>query len=257
VSRVGPSLDLLSPAKILTWRKHPSPQNLRTAPSPDLLRPVHPPPLAQSQKMPCPLIRRQSQIIQTEQHHPRRPLRPLQRRLPRQRKIRHPSFIFGRTSGRHAYFVSISIFSAAIPRFDSITSRAPRYTSQQTSNAISGFTLISPSDLISLTSRTSVPSSLHFPFRQSVLPHQLFLNPFPSPPAPPESPKSRIAPPASAPSAASLAESLWDETSPRPLPQAATPSFHSSGPGSFPASPRKSGSTSSKSSSQALRSGSS
>jgi hypothetical protein len=40
----------------------------------------------------------------------------------------------------------------ANPRLDSITSRAPRYTSQQTSNAISGFTLISPSVFLSFTS---------------------------------------------------------------------------------------------------------
>src|SRR6201998_3351333 len=82
----------LSPTKRLPWRKHPPPQNLRSATPPDLLRPVHPPALAQSQKMPRPFIRRQPQIIQTKQPHPRRPLLPLQRRLPRQRKIRHPIF---------------------------------------------------------------------------------------------------------------------------------------------------------------------
>src|SRR5882762_1037816 len=69
------------------------------------------------------------------------------------------------------------MFSAPIPRLDSITSRAPRYTSQQTSNAISGFTLISPSDLFSSTPSPSSTSSRS----QSVFPHHLLRHPFPPP----------------------------------------------------------------------------
>jgi len=92
VTSVIKSSPPLSPIKILPRRKHTPPQNLRTASPPDLLRPAHPTSFAQSQKMPRLFIRRQSQIIQTKQHHPRRPLRPLQRRLSRQRKIRHPIF---------------------------------------------------------------------------------------------------------------------------------------------------------------------
>src|SRR5580693_6597802 len=49
----------------------------------------------------------------------------------------------GRKSGRHRNFVTSSGLSAEIPRLASITSLAPRYTSQHTSNAISSFVLIS------------------------------------------------------------------------------------------------------------------
>src|SRR5260221_3407670 len=73
----------------------------------------------------------------------------------------------------------MSIYSPSTPRFDSITSRAPRYTSQQTSNAISGFTLIAPSALFSFASLTygnSVAS-----FGQPVFPDELLRHPLPPP----------------------------------------------------------------------------
>jgi hypothetical protein len=47
------------------------------------------------------------------------------------------SFSFGCRSGCHMYFEQTSQFSAGTPRLPSSASRPPRYTSQQTSNAIS------------------------------------------------------------------------------------------------------------------------
>src|SRR5260221_13926400 len=54
------------------------------------------------------------------------------------------SFSRGRKSGRHKNRPESCQFSAQTPRLVSSTSRAPRYTSQHTSNASSGFTLIVP-----------------------------------------------------------------------------------------------------------------
>src|SRR5438067_4140336 len=49
--------------------------------------------LAQAKKMPRPVIRREPQVIEPEHHHARSPLRPVERRLPRQGEVRHP-FIY-------------------------------------------------------------------------------------------------------------------------------------------------------------------
>src|SRR5229473_2521572 len=54
------------------------------------------------------------------------------------------SFSRGRKSGRHRNFPVSFQLSAEMPRFVSSTSRAPRYTSQHTSNASSGLTLMAP-----------------------------------------------------------------------------------------------------------------
>src|SRR5437899_1849828 len=56
----------------------------------DLLRPIHPTVLAQAEKMPRRFIRSEPQVVEAEQYHARSPLRAIERRLPRQRKIRHP-----------------------------------------------------------------------------------------------------------------------------------------------------------------------
>src|SRR5579871_107422 len=61
------------------------------------------------------------------------------------------------TSGRHKNFPAFSGFSAEMLRFVSSTSRAPRYTSQQTSNTISGLTLIAPP----ATNRHALHNSCH------------------------------------------------------------------------------------------------
>src|SRR5258705_13330700 len=50
----------------------------------------------------------------------------------------------GRKSGRHKYLVASFQSIAEIPRLASSTSRALRYTSQQTSNANSALTPIAP-----------------------------------------------------------------------------------------------------------------
>src|SRR5580704_14307706 len=65
--------------------------------------------------------------------------------LPASAKSATHSFSRGRISGRHENFVAASeTFSAEIPRFASSTSLAFLYTSQHTSNASSGLTLIDP-----------------------------------------------------------------------------------------------------------------
>src|SRR5712692_11658764 len=56
----------------------------------DLLRPVDPTVLAQAEKVPRIFIRREPQVVEPEQHHARSPVRPIERLLPRKRKIRHP-----------------------------------------------------------------------------------------------------------------------------------------------------------------------
>src|SRR5258707_14003551 len=54
------------------------------------------------------------------------------------------SYSRGRMSGRHKNFVASFQSSVERPRFVSSTSRAPRYTSQHTSNASSAVTGIAP-----------------------------------------------------------------------------------------------------------------
>src|SRR6266404_3917739 len=62
--------------------------------------------------------------------------------LPTSAKSATHSFSRGRKSGRHRNFPVSFQFKAEMPRFVSSTSRAPRWTSQQTSNANFGLTLI-------------------------------------------------------------------------------------------------------------------
>src|SRR5207249_962539 len=52
--------------------------------------PVHPTVLAQAEKVPSIFIRRKPQVVEPEQHHARRPVRPFERRLSRKCKIRDP-----------------------------------------------------------------------------------------------------------------------------------------------------------------------
>src|ERR1700737_343277 len=68
------------------------------------------------------------------------------------------SFSRGRYSGFHKNLPVSFQFNAEIPRFDSSTSRAPRYTSQHISNASSGFTLIASP--LSCVSRIHPPNFL-------------------------------------------------------------------------------------------------
>jgi hypothetical protein len=63
---------------------------LCTAPPSNLFTPVHPAHFAESQKVPRRLIRRHAEILRPEHHHARSAFRFVQRRLTRQRKIRHP-----------------------------------------------------------------------------------------------------------------------------------------------------------------------
>jgi hypothetical protein len=76
--------------KILSRREHPSAKKFLAAAAADLLRPVHPASLAQAEKMPGVVVRRQPQVVHPEHHHARRPIWPFERRLPSQREIRHP-----------------------------------------------------------------------------------------------------------------------------------------------------------------------
>src|SRR4029077_7447530 len=46
--------------------------------------------LAEAEKMPGILIRSKPQVVKAKKHHARRPVRSFKRRLPRQRKVRHP-----------------------------------------------------------------------------------------------------------------------------------------------------------------------
>src|SRR6266849_6237592 len=81
----------------------------------------------------------------------------------------------GRMSGRHKNFPVSFQFSAEIPRLVSSTSRAPRYTSQQTSNASSGLTLISAPPLRALHAirlRTPCEKPLNLSFRGRGLPEE-------------------------------------------------------------------------------------
>src|SRR5208283_1943996 len=279
----GPSL---SP-KILPRRKHPPPQNLRPTSPPDLLRPVHPSPLAQSQKMPRPLIRRQSQIIQTKQHHPRRPLRPRQRRLPRQRKIRHPIFhlrphvrpplVFrlhlhiqrGDSPLRLHHLPRPSIhFPANIKRHLRLDAHLPlRSLFLYLLNLLNALSLLTPSICTPTPPPPSLPPASFSPppiprtppfANAATAPKCSLADTWSSPPTPPTSSTTRTARPfsttrAGSPSAAaSCGEPLaWqpaEESGHHP---------HASIPGSFPTSSTNFGSSSSKSSSHALRSGSS
>src|SRR5258708_340033 len=63
-------------AKVFSWRKHAATQQLLPATSSHFLRPIHPPLLAQAEKVPRILIRRQAQVMQPKHDHARRPLRP-------------------------------------------------------------------------------------------------------------------------------------------------------------------------------------
>src|SRR5882762_6320041 len=81
------------------------------------------------------------------------------------------SFSRGRKSGRHKNRPESCQFSAQTPRLVSNTSRAPRYTSQHTSNASSGFTLIVPPCTVSRSQknfvrriRLTLPFVHFFPF---------------------------------------------------------------------------------------------
>src|SRR5216684_6797317 len=85
--------------KIFSRWKHATAQKFLAAAMADLLRPVHPTGLAQAEKVPRIFIRRKPQVVEPEQHHARSPVRPVERRLSRQRKIRHP-FIQPRTKIR-------------------------------------------------------------------------------------------------------------------------------------------------------------
>src|SRR5258707_12017324 len=77
-------------SEIFSRRKHAAAQQLfPTAPA-HFFRPIHPTLLAQAEKMPRVLVRRQAQIMQPKHDHPRSPLRPRKRRLSRQREVRHP-----------------------------------------------------------------------------------------------------------------------------------------------------------------------
>src|SRR5229473_3439166 len=76
--------------EIFPWWEHAAAQRLFAAAMANLLGPVHPAVLAQTEKVPRIFVRRESQVVEAEQHHARGPVRPIERRLPRQRKIRHP-----------------------------------------------------------------------------------------------------------------------------------------------------------------------
>src|SRR5712664_3448673 len=75
--------------KIFSWWEHATAQKFLPAAMTDLLRPVHPAGLAQAEKVPRIFIRRKTQAEEPEQHHARSPVRPIERGLSRQRKIRH------------------------------------------------------------------------------------------------------------------------------------------------------------------------
>src|SRR6266849_2269347 len=64
--------------------------------------------------------------------------------LPASAKSATHSFSRARKSGRHRNFPVSFQLSAEMPRLVSSTSRAPRYTSQHTSNASSGLTPMAP-----------------------------------------------------------------------------------------------------------------
>src|SRR6266436_2735364 len=76
--------------EVLSRWEHAPAKKLFSAAVADLLRPVHPAVLAQTKKMPRVLIRRHSQIVEPEQHHPRCPVRSVQGGLAGQREIGHP-----------------------------------------------------------------------------------------------------------------------------------------------------------------------
>src|SRR5258706_8639498 len=77
-------------AKIFSWREHAAAQQLFPAAPPHFLRPIHPAPLAQPKKVPRVLVRRHAQVVQSEHHHARGPVRPVKRRLAGQREVRNP-----------------------------------------------------------------------------------------------------------------------------------------------------------------------
>src|SRR5713226_3756880 len=76
--------------KIFSRWKHAAAEKFLAAAMADLLRPVHPAGLAQAEKVPRVLIRRKPEVVEPEQHHARGPVRPVERGLPRERKVRHP-----------------------------------------------------------------------------------------------------------------------------------------------------------------------
>ena len=76
--------------------------------------------------MPRPFIRSEPQVVHPEHDHARSPFRPVERRLPRQRKSEIQSFILGRMSGRHRYLSESFQFFAEMPRLLSNTSRTLR-----------------------------------------------------------------------------------------------------------------------------------
>src|SRR6266852_2924979 len=76
--------------KVFPRRKHAAAQEFFSAAAADLLRPIHPTALAQAEEMPRIFIGREAEVVQPEQHHARSPVRPVERGLSRQRKIRDP-----------------------------------------------------------------------------------------------------------------------------------------------------------------------
>src|SRR5579859_474934 len=85
-----PSIILRCVPEIFPRREHAPLQQLLSAAAANLFRPVHPTVLVQSQIVPRVFVRREPQVVQPKQHHARRAIRPVQRRLARQREIRHP-----------------------------------------------------------------------------------------------------------------------------------------------------------------------
>src|SRR4029077_8720417 len=81
---------LVRGCKVPSGRKHAATQELLAAAIANLLRPLHPAWLAEAEEIPGILLTSQPQVVKAKKHHARRPVRSLKRRLPRQRKVRHP-----------------------------------------------------------------------------------------------------------------------------------------------------------------------
>src|SRR5271170_5597846 len=77
-------------SEILSRRKQSTAQQLFPAALAYFLRPNHPASLAQAEKMPCILVRREAKVVEPEKHHARRPVRSVERLLPCQREVRDP-----------------------------------------------------------------------------------------------------------------------------------------------------------------------